>query len=450
MLPVVNFREQLDFLEREGLVRHFTKPVEAKFELSAVAKKLEEGPALFFENVAGYDMPVVIGTDNSRARIAKALGVDNSGLNELYANAIQNPLAPEIVNDGPVKENVIESGIDLLKLLPIPIHHEKNAGHYITTGLFVAEDEETGVRNVSYHRLQVTGKNELRAMMLKRHLWQMVQEHWARGKALPVAISIGNDIAVRLAAATWGSKIPYGFDEFSIAGAMRGKAVPLVKCRTNCVHVPADCEIVIEGRIEPGAIGPEGGFAELTGNYAAAGEGYIIKVDAITHRTKPIFQDLLVFTPEHHLLLGLPLEAPLYMSVKGAVPGLVAAHVTPGGCGKFHAVLSIRKKLPGDARDAIIAGFYSVRDIKLVTVVDHDVDPFSPREVEWAVATRFQADRDVLVVSGANGNALDHSCPERAVTAKMGIDATYPLGRDDYYEKIRVPGEDTVDPSDYD
>lgn len=347
MLPVTNFREQLDFLEQEGLVRHFTKPIASRFELSAVSRKLEDGPALFFENVEGYDIPLVIGTDNSRARIARALGVDNRGLNELYANAIAGPLAPQIVNSGPVKENVITDGIDLLKLLPIPMHHEKNAGHYITTGLFIAEDEKTGVRNVSYHRLQVTGKRELRAMALKRHLWQMIQEHWERGEALPVAISIGNDIAVRLAGATWGSKIGYGFDEFSIAGALRAKAVPLVRCGTNCVHVPADCEIVIEGHIAPNAMGPEGGFAELTGNYAAPGEGFIIEVDAVTYRDRPIFQDLLVFTPEHHLLLGLPLEAPLYMAVKGAVPGLRAAHITPGGCGKFHAVLSIEKKLPG-------------------------------------------------------------------------------------------------------
>ena len=450
MLPVTNFRDQLAFLEREGLVRHFTKPVRSKFELSAVSKRLEEGPALFFEKVEGYDIPVVIGTDNTRARIAKALGVDNNGLNELYTNAIANPLAPQIVADGPVKENVIVRDIDLLKLLPIPVHHEKNAGHYITSGLFVAEDEDTGVRNVSYHRLQVTGKDELRAMSLKRHLWQMIHERWAKGKTLPVAISIGNDIGVRLAAATWGARIGYGFDEFSIAGALRSQPVPLVKCHTNNVHVPADCEIVIEGHIAPDALGPEGGFAELTGNYAAQGNGFIIKVDAITHRHKPIFQDLLVFTPEHHLLLGLPLEPGLYMAVKGAVPGLRAVHVTPGGCGKFHAVLSIKKNLPGDARDAIIAGFYSARDIKLVTVVDHDVDPFSPREVEWAMGTRFQADRDLVVIQGANGNGLDHSCPERAVTAKLGIDATYPLGQDANYEKIRVPGEDTVDPSDYD
>lgn len=445
------FRDQLEFLEKKGLVRHFTKPVSTEFEMSAICKKLEDGPALVFESVKGYDMPVAIGTDNSRERIAQCLGTDNQGLIQTYAHAIEHPIEPRYVEDGPVKEVKITEGIDLLKLLPIPLHHEKNAGHYITTGLFVAEDPVSGIRNISYHRLQITGPAEMRALVLPRHLKQMIQEAWARGEALPVAITIGNDTAVRLAAATWGSKTAYGVDEFGIAGALRGEAMELVRCETNGVHVPARSEIVIEGFIRPNHVGPEGGFAELTGLYAAKQDnGYIVDVTAVTHRRNPIFQDLLVFTPEHLLLLGLPFEPVLYMAVKASVPGITACHVTPAGCGKFHAVVSIHKRLPGDAKDAIIAALYSMRDIKHVVVVNDDVDVFSPKDVEWAIATRFQADRGLVVITGANGNQLDHSCEVRGVTSKMGIDATYSLGAEKDNERIRVPGEDTIDPDMYD
>lgn len=449
MKPITNLREQISYLEEKGLLKRITKPVNSKFELSAVSKKLESGPALLFENVIGYDIPVVIGTDNSRERIANVLGTDNNGLIDIYKEAIENPLPPVYVDDGPVKEVKITENINLLKILPIPFHHEKNAGHYITNGLFIAENPDENIRNVSFHRLQVKGPTELRASILPRHLLRLVKEYEGKNKPLPIAISIGNDISLRLAAATWGSKMPYGKDEFGVAGRLRGVPVPLVTCETSGVRVPAYSEIVIEGVIQPGAIGDEGGFAELTGNYAGVNKGYIINVTAITHRKDAIYQDLLVFTPEHHLLLGLPLEPTIYSTVKASVPGTKAVHVTPGGCGKFHVVVSIKKSFQGDGKEAIIAGLHGIRDIKLVTVVDDDVDLFNPREVEWAVATRFQADRDLVVISGAKGNELDHSCLEVGLTAKMGIDATYPISEKHQYQKIAVPGEDKINLSDY-
>jgi 2,5-furandicarboxylate decarboxylase 1 len=193
----------------------------------------------------------------------------------------------------------------------------------------------------------------------------------------------------------------------------------------------------------------EGPFAEFTGTYGDVWENPVLRVKAITHRKDPIYQDLLTFTPEHHLLLAIPYEPVVYQAVRTYVPGTIAVHVTPSSCGKFHAVICIKKEHEGDGKDAILAGLYSIRDIKLVTVVDDDVDPYSPREVEWAVATRFQADRDLVVISGAKGNELDPSCPQLALTAKMGIDATKPLERRERFEKIHIPGMENIKIQDY-
>jgi 2,5-furandicarboxylate decarboxylase 1 len=313
----------------------------------------------------------------------------------------------------------------------------------------IAEDQKSNIRNVSYHRLQVTGKDEIRLLIQPRHLWKLYTEKEKEEKPLEVAVAMGLDASIRLGGATWGSLIPLGFDELSIAGALRQKAVEIVRCETVEVMVPARAEIILEGEILPRVRKTEGPFAEFTGTYGDVWENPVLRIKAITHRSDPIYQDLLTFTPEHHLLLAIPYEPVVYRAVKTYVPGTKAVHVTPSGCGKFHAVVCIQKEHEGDGKDAILAGLYSIRDIKLVTVVDDDVDPYSPREVEWAMAIRFQADRDLVVIAGAKGNELDPSCPQLALTAKMGIDATKPLGRSERFEKIRIPGLENIKIQDY-
>ena len=440
MTPVNDLRSLITFLEAENWLKRITDPVDTVFELAAIAKKMEEGPALLFENVKGYDIPVVLGTDNRRDHIAKALGTDDFGLIHRYLEALSNPLPPVKVDDGPVKEVKLLDDINITKTLPVITHYERDGGPYITSGLLIAEDPENDIRNVSYHRLQITGPDEIRLLIQPRHLWELLERAEKKNKPLPVAVAIGTDTAIRLAAATWGSTVPSGLDELAIAGRLRQQAVEIVRCETIDVYVPAQAEIILEGEILPNKRATEGPFAEFTGNYGDAWENPILKIKAITHRRRPIYQALLTFTPEHHLLLGIPYEPALYKTVKAYVPGTKAICVTPGGCGKFHAVVCIEKHHEGDGKDAIIAGLYSIRDIKLITVVDDDVNPFNARDVEWAMATRFQADRDLVVIEGAKGNELDPSCPSLALTAKMGIDATKPLDRPERFERIKIPG----------
>jgi 2,5-furandicarboxylate decarboxylase 1 len=444
-----DLRSQLKAAEEWGEVLHIPKEVSPRFELPAVCQKLEADKAVLFEKVKGYSMPVVVGLDNNRSRIARVLGTDDFGLTPRYLEAIQNPLPPKVVQDGPVKEVKITQNIDLLKMLPVITHYEKDGGPYITAGVVIAEDKKNNVRNVSYHRLQVTGKDEIRLLIQPRHLWRLYTEKEKEEKPLEVAVAIGLDASIRLGGATPGSLIPLGFDELSIAGALRQKAVEIVRGETVEVMVPARAEIILEGEILPRLRKTEGPCAEFTGIYGDVRENPVLRIKAITHRRDPIYQDLLTFTPEHHLLLAIPYEPVVYQAVKTYVPATRAVHVTPSSCGKFHAVVCIKKEHPGDGKDAILAGLSSIRDIKLVTVVDDDVDPYNPREVEWAMATRFQADRDLVVIAGAKGNELDPSCPQLALTAKMGIDATKPLDRSERFEKIRIPGFENIKIQDY-
>ena len=444
-----DFRTQLKAVEEWGEVLRIRREVSPRFELPAICKKMEADKAVFFEKVKGYSIPVVVGLDNNRSRIARVLGTDDFGLTPRYLEAIRNPLPPAVVRDGPVKEVKITKNIDLQEYLPVITHYERDGGPYITAGVVIAEDKANGIRNISYHRLQITGKDEIRLLIQPRHLWKLYTDKEKENKPLEVAIAVGMDASIRLAGATWGSLIPLGFDELSIAGALRKKAVEIVPCETVDVMVPARAEIIIEGEILPRMRKTEGPFAEFTGTYGDVWENPVLRVKAITHRKDPIYQDLLTFTPEHHLLLAIPYEPVVYQAVRTYVPGTIAVHVTPSSCGKFHAVICIKKEHEGDGKDAILAGLYSIRDIKLVTVVDDDVDPYNSREVEWAVATRFQADRDLVVISGAKGNELDPSCPQLALTAKMGIDATKPLERRERFEKIRIPGVENIKIQDY-
>lgn len=444
-----DLRTQLRAMEEWEEVLHIRQEVNPRFELSGLSKKLEADKCVLFEKVKGCSMPVAVGADNNRSRIARVLETDGFSLTSRYLEAIRNPWPPVVVQDGPVKEVKITDHIDLQQQLPMITHYEKDGGPFITAGVVIAEDKAKQIRNISYHRLQVTGRDEIGIFISPRHLWSLYRKKEKEGKPLEVAVAIGLDAAVRLAAATSGSLIPLGFDELSIAGALRRNPVEIVSGETVDVMVPAKAEMIIEGEILPYRRSTQGPLANYAGTYGESWEGPVLKVKAVTHRKYPIYQDLLPFTPEHHLLLSLPFEPVVFQAVKTYVPGTKAVYIPPSGCGKFHAVVSIQKEHEGDGKDAILAGLYSSRDLKLVTVVDDDVDPYNLREVEWAVATRFQADRDLVVIAGAKGNALDPSCAPTAITARMGIDATKPLGRRELFEKIIIPGMESLKIQDY-
>jgi 2,5-furandicarboxylate decarboxylase 1 len=445
---IADLRDQIKKLESWGELLRIRKEVSPLFELSALCKKLETGKALIFDKVAGYSLPVAVGLDNRRSRIVRVLNTDEHGFAERYREAIRHPFPPREVDDGPVKEIKLTKDIDLLKELPIVTHYEKDAGPFITAGVVIAEDPARGIRNLSYHRLQILDKDEIGIFLQPRHLWKLFTEKEKQGEPLEIAIAIGLDTAVRLAAATSGGSVPLGFDEYSIAGALRQNPVEITKGETVEVMVPARAEIVIEGVILPHVRKREGPLVNFSGTYGDAAFSPVIKVRAITLRKNAIYQDLLPFSPEHHLLLALGYEPAVLQIAQSRVPGAAAVQITPSGCGRFHAVISLKKENEGEGKEVIQAVFGNTRDLKLVIVVDEDINPYDLREVEWAVATRFQADRNLVVLPPSPGSPLDPSARD-GMTSRMGIDATKPVGKTDAYEKACIPGSEKINIEDY-
>lgn len=441
-----SMREWISILEDWDKLRHVKRVVSTEYEIAAVGKKACGKYAVMFDNPEGSDMPVVTGLTGSREFFSKALNVPISELASHFEKAQTNPMDCKVIDKrfAPVKE-FITKDVDLYKL-PIPIHHEKDSAPYITAGVLVAKNPETGEKNVSIHRLQVTDKNHLGILMLPRHLMHFYKLAEKNNQPLEIAIAIGLDPIVMLASQ---ALTPLGQDEFCIASALYGEAMELVRCETVDIDVPAHAEIVLEGIILPHIRKPEGPFGEYPKYYGPKDLREHIEVTCITTRNNPIFQTIVPATDEHLLLGGIPREGGILQLVKNAVPTTTAVHLTPGGTGRYHLVIQIDKKNEGEAKNAIFAAFGSSQEVKHVVVVDKDVNIFDPIEVNWAIATRCQASRDVMIISDACGNKLDPSTND-GLSDKMGIDATIPLnapkGR---FDKIRITNEENINLEDY-
>ncbi|MEW6276375.1 MAG: UbiD family decarboxylase [Bacillota bacterium] len=445
-MTFTSLRHWLSEIEKRGLLKQVNRRVSLKYELAAVGKKADGRYALRFNNVEKATMPVVTGILGSRELIALAMGVTREKVLDHFARAQANPGQCVLVSadDAPVKEKVTHR-VDLGSL-PAPIHHEKDGGPYLTAGVLVAKDPVTGVRNVSIHRLQVLGPNRLGILILPRHLFQFFRAAEAAGRPLEVAVAIGLDPLLLLASQ---ALTPPGCDEFTIAGALYGRPLELVKCETVDLEVPARAEIVLEGRLLPGVREMEGPFGEYPKYYGPASPRPVVEVTAMSSCRDPIYHTIIPATMEHLLLGAIPRESGLLQIIRNAVPNVVNVHLTPGGGCRYHVVVSIDKQNEGEAKNAIFAALSSSQEIKHVVVVDKDVDIFNSVDVEWAVATRCQAGRDVFIIERALGNRLDPSSDD-GLSDKMGIDATIPLNAESgRFEKIRIPGEDAIKLEDY-
>ena len=433
MGKINDLRTCLESLNGEEETVTISDEVDAKWELAAIANKLDGGPTVLFRHVKGYDMPVMTGLCSNKERVAKIFNVKWEDFPLLIIKGIKDPLPTELVKEGEVKEIKQTSQIDLLKLFPIPWHGLKDGGHYITAGVVCAKDPLEGLRNISIHRLQVTGPDTLAICISPgRHL----EEFWRRaneiGIPLEIAIAIGVDPSILFAAGSSGPSIPLGFDELGLAGSLRGEPVEVVKGETVNVEVPAHTEIVIEGEILPKVRGKEGPFMDFLGLYTTANSPRI-KVRAVTHRKDPIFQTIAGI--KDHLMYGMPMqENSLRSLVRSVVPTLKAVNLTPGSRG-LHCILSIRKTVEGQQRDAMLAALTAIRVLKWVTVVDEDIDIFNPEDVDWAIATRFQGHADLFTIPGALGERADPSSKE-GICTKVCIDATAPLQGKEKFEKV--------------
>ena len=456
--PFTDLRRWLAHLRDSGRVAVMREDTPLQHTLAAIAKRLDGRQAAYFPKPGGHPVPVVSGFMSRRAWIAEAMGVPESELLQRFRDAAERPLRWQEVAKGEAPcQQVVHRDRDVREVLPVPTHSEHDNGPYITAGLVIARNPATGVQNVSINRIQVHSRERMAILMLPRHLWTFYKAAEARNEALEVAVVIGIDPLTLLASQAIA---PIDCDELEIAGALHGTPLRVTKCLTNDVRVPADSEIVIEGRILPGVKEAEGPFGEFPKYYSAREHREVIQVDAITHRSAPIYHTIVPAEMEHLLLGSIPREATLLAHLQRSFPNVLDVHLAIGGVGRYHLYVKIRKTHEGQPKNVICAAFGAHYDIKQVIVVDDDVQVHEPQQVEWAVATRFQADRDLVVIHGAQGSVLDPSTtigqdfgdgvappPHlQGLSAKMGLDATRPVVYHEHvFTKVRVPGEDEVD-----
>jgi len=449
-----DLRTFLRDLERqmpEDVVR-IKKEISPRFEITAIQQHLENEdryPLLIFENVKnlkGERSPLKVMTNvfASRQKCTVALDLPKEKwrmeTSMEFARRCNHAIKPVVVSkkEAPVKE-VIKTGQSLdLRELPVLTHHEMDGNPYLVDAI-VAADPETGVHNSSHHRMLVRGKDELGLWMSPRHLWNYCERAAERGKALPIAHVLGHHPGFYLATE---ALVGMETDEYDVIGGVLNEPLRLVPSEAygDQLLVPADAEIVVEGEVMLNTRDSEGPFGEFTGYYGPQRWGPVVKVKAITHRKDAYYMNILVGHPDTSILGGIPKEAGIYEEVRKSVPGVKAVHFPISGCCRFHAYISIEKRVDGEGKVAAIASLPYHDELKHVIVVDSDVDPFNEKEVLWALATRVQAGDDVDIVRKVRGGALDPSSYIHAVGDKMLIDATKPIGRP-YSERIKVPQE---------
>jgi UbiD family decarboxylase len=394
-------------------------------------------PVLLCENVEGAAFPVVANVFGRRDRFALGLGVAPERLIRDWGEYGERRVKPVLRERGPVHDSVTTgSGVDLARL-PIMRHFECDSGKYITNGILVAKDPDTGVRNASFHRMQVAGPARLgTSLHSRRDLWNYAQRAEERGEDIPVAIVIGAHPAF-IFGALW--KGPISTDEYDVIGGLMGVPLEIAPGITVPVEHPVHAEIVLEGRILAKTREPEGPFAEFTGYASARSTQHVIEVSAIMHRRDALYHDIIPgISDEHTMLLAVPQEARLLKTLHDHYPNVVDVAYPKSGTCRLHAYIAVRRPAPGLARLVAAAALGDDLSLKLVVVVDDDVNVHDDSDVLWAMATRMQADEDIDVLRNGMGAILDPS-NNNGLTDKLIIDATRP--RQDF------PARHTLDPA---
>ncbi|HEY1541987.1 MAG TPA: UbiD family decarboxylase [Xanthobacteraceae bacterium] len=442
-----NFRQFLDRLRQAGELVDLHQPVDIRHIATLVD---QAKTALFFHKVIGYDVPVVSGIIRSRERAMMGLGAETyREIEDRLKAAIDNPIAPKRVKTSPTREVVMEGDdVDLYRL-PIPMSSIYDGGPMITAGVVIARDPELGM-NSGIYRFIVKEKNLTGIdIVTPNNMRMFAQRAFERKEPLPISISIGTH-PIEITGS--GYRAPLGVDEMAIAGGLRGSPVELAPCKTIDMPYIADAEIVLEGEILPvGWTWPEGRFGEFTRLMGGLHWNPLVRIKAISMRKDAIYYNL--HMPWENTWLAAPTRyAAIRQALKTAGVQVKDINVTLGGCAFWHAVISIKKQ-PGEAKNALLAAL-SVMDLKHVVVVDDDIDIFDPTDVEWAIATRVQGDRDVMIVGNARAKPLDPSLPQGfgvvPTGAKVGIDATIPEGIPrEHYERITYAYADKAKVDDY-
>jgi UbiD family decarboxylase len=458
-MPYNDLREFLKKLESVGKLHRITKPVDKDWEIAAVSKVAFDTipeprrPALMFENIKGFDIPLVLGAlGASRSIYCMALECELKDLHQKWGDAERHPIAPVRVSKGPVQEKIFRGDqVNLLKL-PIPTWTVgQDPAPYVTSGYVITHDPDSGVRNVGVYRIQLKGANKLGLFI---NYLQGGREHVEKniklGRSTPVAIVIGAEPVIGLVSVT---RLPQDLDEFAVAGALRGAPVELVRCVTSDLEVPAAAEIAIEGIIAS-ELEEEGPFGEYTGYMGPRSMSYKVDIQCVTHREKPIFQTFSSQMPpsESSCIRSIGRESALQKHLVDNL-GLPVrdVHLFEAGGAAAYLVISIKKSHPVQPRTAMFGAWsFAPQFGKLTVVVDDDIDIRDPNQVNWALSFRVQPDKDAFILSGTAAVQLDPSQarddvlqqdPTRRVSSKIGIDAT----RKHAYPAVAVPPQEHME-----
>ena len=412
----MTFRDYIEKLDNDKKLRKVDIEVSKRLEISGILKEMEPTPVLF-NNVNGSEFRVAGNLFCTKYVIASYFGVSPADLIQLLSKAIIERSEPELITNAPCQE-IIEPNVDLDKL-PILFHCENDGGKYISSAVVVTRDPEYG-QNLDFHRAMQFSRNKFSTRIVRGRDFHTFLE---RNDELEVAFCIGNTPNIMIAGAT---SVEIGVDELTIANAL--KPVKVVKANSVDLHIPAEAEFILEGKVYLNERYVEGPFVDLTETYDTIREEPVFEVKKITHRKNAIWQALLPGALEHKMLMGMPREPTIFKKVTEQGVKCLDVNVNPGGCSWLHAIVQIDKRNEEDGKKAIKGTFKGHTSCKHVFIVDKDINIYDPNSVEWAMATRFQGDKDLVIKDKEPGSSLDPSAePGTKMTTKMGFDLTKPL-----------------------
>ena len=428
----ISLKDYLEHVKVKGRLKTIRNEVLRELEVTKYLIENDGKFTVLFENIKDHTVRAVGNLITSKHDILDILDVSSDV--EAYRkvlHAMEEPLKFKGSSIESTHEKVEIN--NLTEILPIAKYYPKDGGYYITSSIVLAGDGD-GNYNASIHRLMLINGRRFAIRIVPRHLYKMFMKFKSVGKDLPVVVLVGVHPAILLSASL---SPPYGVYEMFIANKLLHNNIKGDLLTSLDIPTPLASEVIMMGRIRHDLQVNEGPFVDITGTYDTVRLQPVLEIDELWISEDPIFHYILPSGVEHKLLMGFPKEISIWDAVRKVVPDVVKVNLTMGGCGWLHAVISIRKTHEGDGKNAILAAFSAHPSLKHVIVVDDDIDANNIEEVEWAIATRFRADRDLVVISNVRGSSLDPTSQD-GLTAKMGLDATKPLTNSEKFEKAKL------------
>ena len=436
---MTDLRNYISLIKKNGDLKTIKSPVSTKYEIAGITAKFDGSFAVLFENIKESKFNLVANLVGTRTRFSQAIGSNDTKIHEKVISAIKKAKKPKIIPSGKFLENKSKN----ISSMPIVSHFEKESGPFITSSVVYVKNPESKKQNSSFHRMMPIDNTHFSIRMVEgRHLHRCFIDAKEHKEDLKIAITVGVHPAISIASAY---QAEWGYDEINIANSLLGGKLTLAKLPFTGLKVPSGTEIVMEGKILQDKTHPEW-MVEMLQTYDHQRKQPIFELENLYYRNNPIFHDILSGFSEHRLLMGMPIESKLNGELKKIFPQTQKVSMSNGGCNWLHAVVQIKKKNESDTKKIIKQTFQSHRSLKQVTIVDEDIEPSNAEAVEYAMATRFQADKDLIILTKVRGSSLDPSSDQKKLqTAKMGIDATKPLSkRPEGFEIAKIPKIDKI------